>query len=59
MCDFCKKYDFRRVSVWDGDFPHIVLLQACVNETPPDDERFRFCPVCGRELTESDFREKV
>ena len=58
MCKLCDKYDFRRVLIGDEPEAAYIALAYGHIETPPENERFRFCPLCGRELTEGDFRRK-
>lgn len=44
-CEFCLNNKFEAVGLND----HGVYL-SCGNSRPPEHEKFRFCPNCGRKL---------
>ena len=48
-CDFCKKFDFAGARAEVNKYGAYISLAIC-NTKFPDDERFKFCPVCGRRL---------
>ena len=54
-CELCGgKYDFRMVQI--GECLNIVgiALSSSIRQVN-NDNRFIFCPKCGRELTKEDF----
>lgn len=58
MCKLCKTFDFRKVFIeYEPDTAYVAISCGRLQVTP-EDERFRFCPLCGRELTEVDFQRK-
>lgn len=55
MCKFCECYDFRRVGCRaESQDPAIYFPGG--SGSAPKEERFKFCPRCGRELQERDFK---
>ena len=48
-CDFCKKFDFAGARAEVNKYGAHISIAIC-NTKFPDDERFKFCPVCGRRL---------
>ena len=58
MCKLCDTYDFRRIGY---DFPEVHhgaaadIYFAGRGEIVSLVERFKFCPVCGKALTEEHF----
>ncbi len=59
-CNFCEKYDFRRAFFKeDGGIYRIALVGGGRLAIPPESERLRFCPKCGRRLTLDDFKGKM
>ncbi len=59
MCKLCDTYDFRRIGY---DFPELHkgaaadIYFAGRGEIVSLVERFKFCPVCGKALTEEHFK---
>lgn len=50
MCKFCEKYDFGMVGYrLDGDRGMVYFPSHAGNI--PSEERFKFCPSCGRALS--------
>ena len=48
-CDFCQKFDFAGARAEVNKYgAHISL--AIYNTKFPNDEQFKFCPMCGRRL---------
>lgn len=51
MCKLCKTYDFTRIGVdmgfW-GDKPTIFFAGG--SGQTPNDQRFRYCPMCGKQI---------
>lgn len=59
MCKLCDAYDFRGIGY---DFP-ACFYGAAANlyfskkgEIVPPEEHFKYCPVCGKPLTEEHFK---
>lgn len=48
-CDFCKKFDFAGARAEVNKYGAHISLAIC-NTKFPNDERFNFCPMCGRRL---------
>lgn len=48
-CDFCQKFDFARARAEINKYGAHISLAIC-NTKFPDEERFKFCPMCGRRL---------
>lgn len=48
-CDFCKKFDFAGARAEVNKYGAYISLAIC-NTKFSDDERFKFCPMCGRRL---------
>ena len=48
-CDFCKKFDFAGARAEVDKYGAHISLAIC-NTKIPDEERFKFCPMCGRRL---------
>lgn len=58
VCAFCKHYDFRRVCIkLEGEVDSVALVGGHLRELA-ENERFRFCPACGRKLESTDFVAK-
>ena len=58
MCKFCQNYDFSRIGFdfdYDEKLPSIYFAGG--SGKAPENERFKFCPVCGERLTEENFKE--
>ena len=54
-CKLCGgKYDFRMVQI-DGYLDMTGIAFSGSKRQVNNDNRFRFCPKCGRELTKEDF----
>ena len=56
-CEFCEKYNFGNAGLrlsHGKDLPSIYFPGLVGNV--PEGERFKFCPVCGRALTEQNFK---
>ena len=51
MCNFCSEFNFNLVGIKEDPFFEApsVYLAGGVTKIPLE-ERFRFCPVCGRSL---------
>ena len=52
MCDFCNTFDFSTAKIEisnNGQFAHIIL--AICNTRFDKSEQFKFCPVCGKDLS--------
>lgn len=54
MCRLCDNYDFGGVGVSfrDHSRPHLYFA---LGGAPKEEERFKHCPICGKELTEANF----
>ena len=48
-CDFCRKFDFARARAEVNKYGAHISLASC-NTKFTNDERFKFCPMCGRRL---------
>ena len=48
-CDFCKKFDFAGARAEVDKYGAHISLAIC-NTKFPDEEQFKFCPMCGRKL---------
>lgn len=48
-CDFCKKFDFSGARAEVNKYGAHISLAIC-NTKFPNEERFKFCPMCGRRL---------
>lgn len=52
MCKLCETYDFTHVGVgsWfaNNDRPRIYFSGG--NGIVPNDQRFRYCPMCGKQI---------
>ena len=48
-CDFCQKFDFAGARAEVNKYGAHISLAIC-NTKFPDEERFNFCPMCGRKL---------
>ena len=48
-CGFCKKFDFAGARAEINKYGAHISLAIC-NTKFPDEERFKFCPMCGRRL---------
>lgn len=54
-CELCGgKYDFRMVKI-DKYLDMTGIVFSGSKRQVNNDNRFRFCPKCGRELTKEDF----
>lgn len=56
MCKFCKDYDFGSVGfdfIYDDKYPSIYFPGRVGNV--PKNERFNYCPICGKKLTKENF----
>ena len=51
-CKFCKNYDFTRARAKVDEKNNAIIETALCNTVFPIEERFNFCPVCGRQLKE-------
>lgn len=57
-CKLCKgDFDFRAVQITEVLGSTGIYFTAYRNHVE-ESTRFRFCPLCGRELTNSDFEKK-
>lgn len=56
-CRLCENYDFNSalISSLLGD---TVISLAAGTRRPTMKERFKYCPECGKELTEENFKPK-
>ena len=59
MCNFCETFNFGGVGY---DFPDYaggaagrIYFPGKIGDVP-EDQRFKFCPVCGEPLTEEHFK---
>jgi hypothetical protein len=50
-CDFCKNFDFAGARAEVNKYGAHISLAIC-NTKSPDEERFKFCPMCGRRLSQ-------
>lgn len=50
-CDFCKKFDFAGARAEVNKYGAHISLAVC-NTKFPYKERFKFCPMCGRRLSQ-------
>ena len=58
-CELCGgKYDFRMVKI-DKYLDMTGIAFSGSKKQVNNDNRFRFCPKCGRELTKEDFGELI
>ena len=48
-CEFCKKFDFAGARAEVNKYGAHISIAIC-NTKFPDEEQFKFCPMCGREL---------
>ena len=48
-CDFCQKFDFAGARAEVNKYGAHISLAIC-NTKFPYEERFKFCPMCGRRL---------
>ena len=48
-CDFCKKFDFAGARAEVNKYGAHIRVAIC-NTRFPDEEQFKFCPMCGRKL---------
>ena len=48
-CGFCQKFDFAGARAEVNKYGAHISLAIC-NTKFPDEERFKFCPMCGRRL---------
>ena len=48
-CDFCQKFDFAGARAEVNKYGAHISLAIC-NTKFPNEERFKFCPMCGRRL---------
>ena len=48
-CEFCQKFDFAGARAEVNKYGAHISLAIC-NTKFPDEERFKFCPMCGRKL---------
>lgn len=59
MCKFCEKYNFNDVGCdlesYGGTLP-TLFFRGNIASTPKEDERFKFCPMCGEKLKEENFK---
>lgn len=53
MCKFCKNYDFESIGYrFEFEKYPKIYLSGAVGSVP-ENEKFKFCPVCGEKLTDS------
>lgn len=57
MCDFCKKFDFRRSKI-EVDKYGARIVTTCGDYSFPKNERFAFCPVCGETIKYDDYEQR-
>lgn len=57
MCKLCDYYNFGRVGLIIRSKETNVYFPSMVGAVP-DNEKFKFCPMCGKELTQENFIEK-
>lgn len=48
-CEFCQKFDFAGARAEVNKYGAHINLAIC-NTKFPDEERFKFCPMCGSRL---------
>ena len=48
-CGFCQKFDFAGARAEVNKYGAHISLAIC-NTKFPNEERFKFCPMCGRRL---------
>lgn len=61
MCKFCESFDFGSTG-WANILGSYKVYFASHAGGVPEDERFKYCPVCGRDLsadTKQDSSEKL
>ncbi len=59
MCKLCDSYNFGSVGFdWKKGYREPTIYFPCMLGNVPDDEKFRFCPACGKELTEENFKKQ-
>lgn len=57
MCEFCSCYDFGGVGYdFAAGRQHPTIYFPSHTGWVPKDERFKFCPVCGKPLTSENFK---
>lgn len=56
MCKFCESFNFGDVG-YKFDFGKAVVYFPSHSGGVPEDERFKFCPVCGRDLSAAGAKE--
>lgn len=53
MCEFCKDFDFKTVGIAEMLGKKTVCL-AIGSTTFPENEQFKYCPLCGEKIVVSD-----
>lgn len=57
MCKFCENYNFGKIG-YDFDsgekYP-TIYFPGHIGDVP-ENERFKFCPVCGKKLSKENFK---
>lgn len=56
MCGLCVKYDFRKVGIEKILDETIIVFTSNLNDIE-EEKKFKYCPGCGRRLTNLDFKE--
>ena len=53
MCKFCEQYDFTRIGIdmdsWGGKYKPYIFFAGGSGQTSID-QRFRYCPMCGKQI---------
>lgn len=57
MCDFCRDFNFGRVGLIIRGKETTVYFPSMVGAVP-NNEKFKFCPNCGKKLTEENFKNR-
>lgn len=57
MCKLCENYDFGGVGYdFDAGEQRPTIYFPSHTGNVPKDERFKFCPACGKQLTRENFK---
>lgn len=58
MCKLCDKYNFGGIGIdIKKSYREPTIYFPCIIGSITDDEKFKFCPACGKELTEENFKK--
>ena len=53
VCEFCAQFDFSTAKLEVDKYGARIALSLC-NTKFDKDEQFKYCPMCGKQLTESE-----